>query len=179
MKSRNQRQLRQRCERALRGIEIPQPWDLGVFLDELGRRRGRPIILDEAPQLTNSISAYWWKDESADLIFYAPTESVFYRELNVFHEVGHMLCEHDREGGLGPMALGDVESLTTVRGAVQQMFTRDSRFTLVQEQEAEYVAYRLKLLVDQVSNCSRPAAQDPATEHMRATMRRTLGGAHG
>jgi hypothetical protein len=175
VRSNSQRQLRRRCDAALRGIEIPHPWDIRVFLAMLSERRGRPIILDEAPQLVGSVSAYWWKDAVADLIFYAPTQSVFYRELNIFHEVGHMLCEHDRRLGSSPMSFGDMESLTTAAGAARQIYARDSRFEAVEEQEAEYTAYRIKLMVEQ-SLTARRSADNPDDEHMISAMRRTLGG---
>ena len=172
---RQQRRLRRRCEAALKGIYIPNPWDIRAFLEALGGKRDRPIIMDEAPELKHSVSAYWWKDARADLIFYAPTESVFYRELNIFHEVGHMLCEHDQRFGDSPLALGDMESLTTAHGAARQIFARNSRFDTVEEQEAEYTAYRLKLLVQQKTGHRDAAVTDPATEHLLSTMYRTLG----
>lgn len=174
MKWTSERQLRRRCDAALRGIEIPAPWDLDGFLRSLGDRRGREIVLAEAPELTNSVSAKWWKDRDRDFIFYAPTQSVFYLELNVFHEVGHMLCGHDHPSAGQPFAGGDMEALTTAPDAARTIFSRSSRFDSVEEREAEFIAYRLKLLIEQRHS---PSADDddPATAHLRQTMRRTLG----
>lgn len=179
-----QYRLRRRCEAALAGIDVPSPWDLRVFLDRLSLRRGRPILLDEAPALaTVGVSAQWWKQPEADVILYAPTVSVFYLELSVFHEVGHMLCGHDRTAGDGPLPGGDLEALAAAPGAVRTIFSRSSRFDRREEQEAELVAYRLKLLAEQarVATAGPPAAPppgswDPAAAHLREAMRKTLGG---
>lgn len=177
-----QYRLRRRCEAALTGLDVPQPWDLAEFLQRLGRRRGRPIVLDEAPDLAAvGVSAQWWKQPEADVILYAPTLSVFYLELSVFHEVGHMLCGHDTTAGGRPLAAGDLEQLTAAPGAVATIFSRNSRFDRAEEQEAELVAYRLKLRAEQAgrppaaAKAGRAAVSDPAAAHLRAGMRRALG----
>lgn len=167
-------QLRRRCDQALRDLYIPEPWDLRQCLDALSERRRRPILLSEAPELaTQAISAQWWKEAEADIILYAPTMSVFYLELNVFHELGHMLCGHDNSSPGSPFAAGDMEALTAAPGAAATIFSRDSRFDDEQEQEAELIAYRLKLLVERDGHVVDD--RDPETAHMRSTMRRTLG----
>lgn len=178
MTTRVDRALKRRCDAILQAVIVPAPWDLDTFLRHCADKRGRPIVLDEAPQLANSVSACWWKDEDADLIFYAPTLSMFYLQLNVFHEIGHMLCGHDRRGDDPKMlAVGDMEALTTdAGGAVRRMFARDSRFTQIEEQEAEYIAYRLTLMVEHGRATRAGANADPAAAHMIETMHRTLGG---
>lgn len=172
------RQLRRRCGAALRGLDIPTPWNLDSFLRSLGARRGREIVVAEAPELAHSITAKWWKDRDRDFIFWAPTQSVFYRELNVFHEVGHMLCGHDRTADGKPFADGDMEVLTTAPGAARTIFSRTSRFDSVAEREAEFTAYRLKLMTEQ-ERAAGGIDDDPATAHLRSAMRRTLGSSRG
>ena len=170
-----EQQLRRRCDRALHEVVIPMPWNLDRFLADVARRRGRPIVLSEESSLSDvAVSAQWWKEPDADVIMYAPTQSVFYLELNVFHEVGHMLRGHDTCADDGtPFAPGDLERLTSAPGAAATIFSRDSRFDSTQEREAELTAYRLKLMVERVGRAV--ADDDAVTAHMRSTMRRTLG----
>ena len=165
-------QLRRRCDDALRDVDIPAPWSLPRFLDDLAARRGRPIVLAEAPALNNShtISAQWWKQPDADVILYAPTQSTFYLEVNVFHEVGHMLCGHDAYGA-SPFTDEDLRALTTAPGAAALMFSRNSRFDSLEEQEAEVTAYRLKLMVERGGR----GADDSSAPHLVHSMRRALG----
>lgn len=168
-------QLRRRCNQALEHIVVPAPWDLQDFLGALSAHRGRPILLSEAPELDNqAVSAQWWKESQADVILYAPTQSVFYLELNVFHEVGHMLCGHDTSPHGGPFAAGDMEVLANAPGAAATIFSRSSRFDSAEEQEAEFIAYRLKLMIEREGHVIG-VEDDPDTAHMRSTMRRTLG----
>ncbi len=37
------RELRRRCEERLRTIELPEPFDVRVFCDQVARDRGRPM----------------------------------------------------------------------------------------------------------------------------------------
>lgn len=184
--------MRKRCDSALQGVVIPSPWNLQTFLDTLAQSRQRQIVLSEAPELTTTTSAKWIKNRDIDFIFHAPTQSTFYLELNVFHEVGHMLCGHDLRhpksllNSVDLDSLGEMETLAGADGAIRtilsvgsngaepRIFSRSSRFDSVEEQEAELTAYRLKLMVEDV-RC-QPLAVDPATAKMQDIMRRTLGG---
>lgn len=157
----------------LRQVSIPTPWDLRDFLENLGEQRSRPIVLAEAPALADqSVSAQWWKQSDADVILYAPTQSTFYLELNVFHEVGHMLCGHDKR--YTPFSEQDMEALTSAPGAASIIFSRSSRFDSDEEREAEFTAYRLKLMIERGTTV---ADDDPTNAHMRKAMRRALGNA--
>lgn len=165
-------QLRQRCNDALRGVDLPSPWSLDRFLADLAIRRNRPIVLAEAPALNtcHGVSAQWWKQPDVDVILYAPTQSIFYLEFNVFHEVAHMLCGHDAYRA-SLFADDDLQALTAAPGAAALMFARNSRFDSIEEQEAEYAAYRLKLMVERGGH----GADDATASHLVHSMRRSLG----
>lgn len=169
--------LRRRCEDVLSDVTIPAPWNLDRFLTLLSERRNRPIILAEAAvPCGQHISAQWWKQPEADVILYAPTQSAFYRELNVLHEVGHMLCGHD--GGAtpakGPFTNGDLAELTSAPSAAAIIFSRNSRFDSLEEQEAELTAYRLKVLIDRAER-RHNSLSDPSAPYVVHAMRRSLG----
>jgi len=174
-----QYRLRRRCAAALRGLDIPRPWNLEEFLERFSRGRGRRVVLLEAPSLAaQAVSGQWWKMADADLIFHAPTDSLFERDLIVFHEVAHILCHHDDDAH-GTLADRDVEALVRslaldgCEGAVATILSRDAHFGSVAEQEAEYTAYRIKLLAERAGH--HVSTDDPATPQLLSTMRRTLG----
>lgn len=173
MKRLTQRRLRWRCDLALRGLTLPSPWSLNTFLADLGHRRGRPILLAAAPELAGTVSAQWWKERDADVILHAPTQNTFYLELNVFHEVGHMLCKHDSGPDSATGQSAQMEVLSIAPGAARTILSRSSAFDSIAEQEAELVAYHLKLRAERAVTAA--AAADPNDTQIRDTMRRTLG----
>ena len=169
--------LRRRCEDVLNDVQIPTPWNLDRFLALLSERRERPIILAEAAvPCGQHVSAQWWRQPEADVILYAPTQSTFYKELSVLHEVGHMLCGHDRgatPGGV-PFSDADLYELTSAPKAAALIFSRNSRFDSVEEQEAELTAYRLKAMIER-SVRRRDPWSDAAAPHVVHAMRRAIG----
>lgn len=169
--------LRRRCEDVLSDVEIPTPWSLDSFLALLSERRQRPIILAEAlVPCGQHISAQWWKQPEADVILYARTQSTFYKELSVLHEVGHMLCGHDSGAtpSRAPFTDADLMQLTSAPSAAAVIFSRNSRFDSVEEQEAELTAYRLKVMIDR-SVGRRDPLGDVAAPHVVHAMRRAIG----
>lgn len=168
--------LRRRCEDVLSDVEIPAPWSLNRFLALLGDRRGRPIILAEASvPCGQHISAQWWKQPEADVILHARTQSTFYKELSVLHEVGHMLCGHDDGGAhTTPFTADDLAQLTSAPAAAAVIFSRTSRFDSVEEQEAELVAYRLKVMIERSVRRREPSS-DPSAPHVVHAMCRAIG----
>lgn len=172
-------QLRRRCAAALREIDIPHPWDFDEFLRRDGERRGRRVVVAAAPALAGKCTGQWWKLADGDLILHAPTNSTFERDLIVFHEVAHIACDHDDDAA-GSLIGRDVEEMALAAGlagyagAVQTMLARDVHLGRLVEREAEYTAYRLKLLAERAGH--RITADDPAA-HMLSAMRRTLGSA--
>ena len=52
---RNLRDLRAACEQRVAGIEIPKPFDIGQFCQNVAEHRGRPIELCEVPNMAGEI----------------------------------------------------------------------------------------------------------------------------
>lgn len=148
--------LRRRCERRLKDIAIPNPFDLHAFCTVVADHRGRPLALHPTPGLSaGAPCGLWISVPSADYVFYDPGTSRLHAEHIVLHELGHMLGEHHTGLNGGPAADGgalgrlvpDLDPRT-----VGTMLGRAS-YTTAQEQEAEMLASLIR-----ARSVSAPAA---------------------
>ncbi|WP_229073180.1 hypothetical protein [Actinoplanes sp. DH11] len=108
--------LRRRCARRLRGIRVPDPFDLDAFCAEVAASRGRPLHRRPLPGLgPGAPCGLWLGLTGADYVFYDADTSPLHAEHIVLHEIAHILCAHG--GGklpgqlfpdLGPALVGQV-----------------------------------------------------------------------
>ncbi|WP_203784221.1 hypothetical protein [Paractinoplanes rishiriensis] len=130
--------LRRQCERRLRGIRIPNPFDLDAFCGEVSRRRGRPLIRRPVPGLSaDAPCGLWIGTDRADHVFYDPGTSPLHAEHIVLHELAHILCGHAGHTGAGGALAQlfpdlDPETVRRVLGRVS--------YSSAQEREAELMA---------------------------------------
>jgi hypothetical protein len=128
--------LRRRCERRLRGVRIPQPFDLDAFCREVEARRGRRLLRRAVPGLSSHAPCgIWIGTPEADHVFYDPGTSTLHAEHIVLHELAHILSGHslDTDGSLTRLFPDlDPSTITRVLGRVG--------YTTVQEREAEMMA---------------------------------------
>ena len=103
--------LRRRCERRLRGIRIPNPFDLDAFCTEVEARRGRPLLRRAVPGLSSGAPCgLWIGTGQADHVFYDPGTSPLHAEHIVLHEVAHILMGHALSSpGVGQLAPSEPE----------------------------------------------------------------------
>jgi hypothetical protein len=127
--------LRRRSERRLRGIRIPNPFDLDAFCDEVAARRGRPLIRRPVPGLSaEAPCGLWIGTASADHVFYDPGTSPLHAEHIVLHELAHILSGHSGADGAMARLFPDLDPAT-----VSRVLGRVS-YTNAQEREAEMMA---------------------------------------
>jgi hypothetical protein len=129
--------LRRRCERRLRDVRIPQPFDLDAFCREVEDRRGRPLLRRAVTGLhSHAPCGLWVGTPEADHVFYDPGTSPLHAEHIVLHELAHILSDHTLDGGDGPLTRLfpdlDPATITRVLGRVG--------YSTVQEREAEMMA---------------------------------------
>ena len=127
--------LRRQCERQLRGIRIPDPFDLDAFCEEIAARRGRPLLRTPVPGLAAEAPCGLWVGTAhADHVFYDPGTSPLHAEHIVLHELAHILCGHSGITGALPQLFPDLDpaTVTKVLGRVS--------YTSAQEREAEMMA---------------------------------------
>ena len=135
--------LRRRCERRLKDIPVPNPFDLDVFSAALAAHRGRPLTLQPMPGLSaGAPCGLWISVPAADYVFYDPETSRLHAEHIVLHELSHMISGHttgvgtDPEAGDGVVArlVPDLDPRT-----IDTILGRAS-YTTAQEREAETLA---------------------------------------
>jgi hypothetical protein len=134
--------LRRRCERRLRGVRIPQPFDLDAFCREVEARRGRRLLRQAVPGLSSHAPCgLWIGTPEADHVFYDPGTSPLHAEHIVLHELAHILSGHHLQEGDGSLArlFPDLDP-----AAVSHMLNLSALgrvgYTSVQEREAEMMA---------------------------------------
>lgn len=93
--------LRAECLTYLRGVAIPDPFDLGAFCLDVARRRGRPLYLHllDVPAGAGTPCGLCLTTDAADHVFHAAGTSPLHRQHIVLHEIGHLLCGHTAAGG--------------------------------------------------------------------------------
>lgn len=134
------RQLEKECRRLIADIEVPNPFDLSVFLSYVAARRGRDLHLHPQPALDGTPCGLWLATDRADHVFYAAGTDRLHRQHIILHEVGHMLCDHRSADvavpdlALADLAMPDLDPATVAR------VLRRSAYTAPEEQVAEMVA---------------------------------------
>lgn len=93
--------LRWRCERRLDGLDVPDPFELDLFVERLAEARGRPLVL--VPYRFAAADApcgLWVPLPEADVIFVEEAVGGAQRDNIVAHEIGHLLAKHEADPAL-------------------------------------------------------------------------------
>ncbi|MDJ0344113.1 ImmA/IrrE family metallo-endopeptidase [Streptomyces sp. H10-C2] len=136
-------QLRRQCEALLRGIDFPQPFDIGVLCRRLGESRGRPIRLAPISLPAESPCGLLVSTAEADYIFYEARSPATHQTHVIAHELGHLLWNH--QAAASPLVdqrahlllPNDIDPVL-----IQRMFGR-SHYADPEEWAAEYFATQL------------------------------------
>lgn len=135
------RQLRHRCEAQLRGVHIPDPFNIDDFSQQLAHQRGRRLVVHTLPEgLPQDMPCgLWLGTVTEDMLFIESGTTPFHREQIILHELAHMLCGH-----VGPPATSHAYAAQSLApeidaATVEMMLARTS-YTTKQEQEAETLA---------------------------------------
>ncbi|MEV6524290.1 hypothetical protein AB0M43_20250 [Longispora sp. NPDC051575] len=133
---RRNRALWRSCRDTVSHLAIPDPFDVGEFLDGLAAQRGRPIELVPVRAPTGSACGLLVSTDHTDYICYPEDTTPLHREHILLHEVGHLVRGH-----VGTTALDGVGALLPSLSAelVRRVLGRGG-YTETQEQEAELIA---------------------------------------
>jgi Zn-dependent peptidase ImmA (M78 family) len=135
----SERELRRRCRRLLRELDIQPPLDIRDFCARLAKLRGRPIKLVPYPIWADGPFGVWLKAERTDYIFYQRDTTESHQRHIILHEVGHLLADHpsDDEGGDLTEVLGLPDGqLPVIAGRARYRTSYDDQ----EEREAETIA---------------------------------------
>jgi hypothetical protein len=162
------RGLRRRCEATIRDLEIPSPFDIADFCQQLSASRGRQISL-QPMSAAISPCGVWLATDTADYIFYEQTTSPLHQEHIALHEVGHLLSDHRPTGPLDEAAaLALTPHLDP--GMVRRMLGRTT-YSTEEEREAEMLAW---LILERCGRGEGEPADEPAVAGLLHRLEATL-----
>ncbi|WP_370946643.1 hypothetical protein AB5J62_03560 [Amycolatopsis sp. cg5] len=135
----NERQLRKRCRKLLKQLDIEPPLDVVQLCARLGEQRGKPIRLMPYPLEVPGPFGCWIATANADYIFYQQETTKSHQDHIILHELGHILADHHpggdaKPGDFLPGLPPDIDS-----GAIGRALRRTS-YDEAHEWEAETVA---------------------------------------
>ena len=136
--------------RLLRDPAFPRPFSMDAFCELIAERRGRPVHLHPfSPSDTGTPSGMWWATATADHLFYDAGTSRYQQHLIIFHEIGHMLLDHDcpsLEDNRAVTWRPDPDDPESLRGGMSRI-----RYTSREEREAEWAATRIRRMIGTAS----------------------------
>ncbi|BBH70902.1 hypothetical protein ACTI_75870 [Actinoplanes sp. OR16] len=126
----------------LRGIRVPDPFDLDLFCAEVSASRGRPLHRQPLAGLgPGAPCGLYLGLPAADYVFYDPETSPLHAEHIVLHEIAHMLCGHGQRTGNTDLAAQLFPDLDPAM--ISRMLAR-AAYSTEQEREAEMLASMIR-----------------------------------
>lgn len=135
------RRIRRNCEALAADLPIPVPFRLDAFVAALAARRGRGIELVPVSRRTALPTGILVSTDSTDYIFHASDTSELHQWHIVAHEIGHLVCGHERAVALDQAVASLLMpnlSFDLIRTVLGRTPARD-----VEEREAELLAYAI------------------------------------
>ncbi|WP_158037479.1 ImmA/IrrE family metallo-endopeptidase [Gordonia sp. CNJ-863] len=135
-------------EQVLSEIPVVPPWTVDEFCSWIENRYDRKVVLSpwqtEAPNAGEPGSCgLLWVTQDAFIINYDDTRSERHQRQQIFHEIGHILCDH-QGGQWNPTAMAAVADGLDLN-MVERVLHR-SVFDSEEENAAELVGTRLAVL---------------------------------
>jgi hypothetical protein len=133
----------------LAGIEIPSPFDIRLFCENVAARRRRPLHVEAVEGISGAdeLCGLWIELEDSDCIFYESSTSPLHCHHIILHEISHMLLGHSSVNDVNSGAIFD-ELFTGIDPRTVRSVLARANFDDPQEQEAERLANRIARLAD-------------------------------
>lgn len=149
--------IRRRCEKLVKALKIPDPFDAEAFYAQIGAYRGKKLHTLPCSLRFGGPSGFWIGTAAADYIVYEENTSPLHRMHIILHEIGHILCDHESAHS----ATLDGLASHLDGGLVKRLLARehnDSR----EEQEAELIAYLIHSKIDAAGRSQRVVGAEDA-----------------
>jgi hypothetical protein len=165
------RTLRQRCERILAELNLPDSVGIRDLCDVVAERQGRPIHLLGESLPAGSPCGLAVRTERFDAIFYEANTSRMHQEHIIRHELGHLICGHltapvlDAEASRLLLPNLDPSLVRAVLGR--------TNYSEIEEKEAELIA-SLLLRRSVLARSRRVPPEDPAASPVLGRLHHTL-----
>ncbi|MDS1270920.1 hypothetical protein RIF23_11480 [Lipingzhangella sp. LS1_29] len=133
------RSVRKKCNDILRNINIPAPFEINRFCDNIAKHTGRDLKLLPVKELGSPAPCgMLLSTKEMDYIFYEPNTSRLHSDHIILHEIGHILWGHMRsihsDGELLARLMPDLDP-----ALVKRMLGR-VRYSSEEEMQAEFLA---------------------------------------
>ncbi|MFI9200568.1 hypothetical protein [Streptomyces sp. NPDC053048] len=162
-----ERELRRRCKRELRALDIRPPLRVEELCRLLGEQRGRPIRLVPYSLPMPGPFGVWIATATADYILYQQETSKTHQDHIILHEVGHILADHhsdDTDDEFWRQMTPNL-SLDTVKRAL-----RRTSYDEQHEREAELVATIILEWASVLDRVAPRAVDDPSLERVQTAL---------
>ncbi|POX43037.1 hypothetical protein C3486_02110 [Streptomyces sp. Ru73] len=162
-----ERELRRRCKRELRALDIHPPLRVGELCQQLGERRGRPIRLVPHRMPVPGPFGAWIATPAADYILYQQETTASHQRHIILHEVGHILADHQSEAVDDDELCAGVPNLAP--GSVRRLLRRTS-YDEEHEREAELVATIVLEWASVLDRVAPRPASDPSLRRVQTAL---------
>lgn len=162
-----ERELRRRCKRELRALDIQPPLRVEELCRKLGERRGRPIRLVPHPLPMPGPFGCWIATPTADYILYQQETSKTHQDHIILHEVGHIMADH--EG----VDTGADFLQATMPGLAPDTVTRGLRRTSYDEEHERQAELVATIILEWASVLDRVAPRpvaDPSVNRVQTAL---------
>ncbi|MDT3395920.1 ImmA/IrrE family metallo-endopeptidase [Streptomyces sp. B1866] len=134
-----QRSLRKTCTRLIRGLDIPDPFDVGILCTRIAERRGRPIRRVPLGFPPGGPGGLLISTATADYVFYEAHTTATHQTHVIVHELGHLLLGHEPTSLSLPGPVRGLLPEDVSPTLVRHMLAR-SHYAQPEEYAAEYFA---------------------------------------
>ncbi|MFD7923602.1 hypothetical protein ACFV3R_30870 [Streptomyces sp. NPDC059740] len=162
-----ERELRRRCRRLLRELDIEPPLRVEELCRRIGDHRGRPIRLVPWALPIPGPFGLWMSRPHEEVVFYQEETTRVHQDHIILHEIGHILADHQDDNtdagalpDLGPDFSGDGSS----RGFRRTCYAEDY------EREAELVATIIQEWAVVIDYVTPRGAEDPELRPLRSAL---------
>ncbi|MEU7823071.1 hypothetical protein [Catellatospora sp. NPDC049133] len=132
------RRTRRRCKELIRDFDVPRPFDLELFRQELERKRGRRIVFVPVETGARCPCGLWLATADTDYVFVERATSPLHMTHIALHEIGHILFGHQ---GISPYSAEFLaKALPTLDPSAVIRLLGRTAYSGRQEEEAETLA---------------------------------------